>query len=77
MGKHNSPYSQCQMSPLPLKETTYDHLYIWTPSTAQGPVYGGDYPADIFIAPWQTSSSAQLERETENAKMAPQCWSGT
>lgn len=60
-----------------LKDTTYDHLYIWTPSTVPGPVYDRDYPIDIFIAPWQTSSSADLERELQKAKEAPQCWCET
>ncbi|KAI3377515.1 hypothetical protein L3Q82_008689 [Scortum barcoo] len=62
---------------VPPKETAYDHLYIWTPSTVPGPVHDRDYPLDIFIAPWQTSSSAVLERETQTAKVAPQCWCGT
>lgn len=61
----------------PLKEITYDQLYIWMPSTVLGPVYEHDYPLDIFIAPWQTSSSAELEKEMQNAKVAPQCWCGT
>ncbi len=60
-----------------LKDTTYDHLYIWMPSTVPGLVCDHDYPLDIFIAPWQTSSSAELEREAQNAKVAPQCWCGT
>lgn len=62
---------------VPPKDTIYDHLYIWTPSTVLGPVYDNDYPLDIFITPWQTSSSAELEREMQNAKVAPQCWWGT
>lgn len=73
-GKNNAPSYQRQM---PLKETTCDQLYIWTPSTVLGPVYDRDYPLDIFIAPWQASSSAELGRETQNAKVAPQCWCGT
>lgn len=60
-----------------LKETTYDQLYIWMPSTVPGPVYDHDYPLDIFISPWQISSSAELETETQNAKVAPECWCGT
>lgn len=62
---------------VPPEDTTYDHLYIWTPSTVPGPVYDHDYPLDIFIAPWQTSSSAELERDMQNARVAPQCWCGT
>lgn len=62
---------------VPLKETTYDQPYIWMPSTVWGPVYDYYYPLDAFIVPWQTSSSADLETEMQNAKAAPQCRCGT
>lgn len=65
---------------VPLKETTYKQLYIWMPSTAPGPVYDRDYPLDIFIAPWQTSSSAELETEEAECQTGPTVlagWCGT
>lgn len=71
------PHQMLPNASIPLKETTYDQPYIWMPSTVWGPVYDYYYPLDIFIVPWQTSSSAHLETETQNAKAAPQCWCGT
>lgn len=62
---------------VPPKDDIYNHLYIWTPSTELGPVCDNDHPLDIFITSWQTSYSAELEREMLNAKVAPQCWCGT
>lgn len=76
-GAKTMPHSTLPNAFVPPKDTIYDHLYIWTPSTVLGPVYDNHYPLDIFITPWQTSSSAEPEREMQNAKVAPQCWWGT
>lgn len=72
-GKDNAPSCTAKC----LCSSKGDRTYIWTPSTVPGPVYDHDYPLDIFIVAWQTSSSAELERGMENAKVAPQCWCGT
>lgn len=81
MGTEGKDYEYTDLpvpnSSVSLKETTYNQLYICMPSTVLGPVSDHDYPLDIFISPWQISSSAEQERETQNAKVAPECWCGT
>lgn len=52
-------------------------LCIWTPSTALGPFDDNDYPLNIFTTSWQTSTWAELEREMQYTKVAPQHLCGT
>lgn len=73
-GKDNSPSFQCQMS---LFLQRRPHMTIVTSGlqalqrASSLPAHNSDYPIDIFIAPWQASSSTQPEREIQNAKVGP------